>query len=124
VCDDVLDLFIQVGASATAIARPGMLVLPTAALVVGGTSTGVTTSCAYDLESFEWQDERVFEAARFAFMDVTVEFPIVVARTDAYAITSLRLALTDDLTSTLDANLPVDETVLITADGGIAPYVP
>lgn len=119
--DEVMSLFMAAGASRTAIVRPGVLVLPTAPIVVSGTSTGVTASVAYDLETFEWQEERVFEAARFAFMDITVEMPLIVAREDAYAITDLRLALTRDLTSTLDENLPIDETVSI-ADGEVTAY--
>ncbi len=120
-CDEVMGLFIEAGASRTAIAKPGLLVLPTAPIYVAGVSSGVSTKCAYDLETWEWQEERVFEAARFAFLDVTVEFPIVIAREDAHAITDFRLALTKDITSPLDENLPIDETVSI-VDGEVQAY--
>ncbi len=115
--------------SATA---PGSLLLSTAALTLQGVATGYAAPFSCDLVSWEWNEERVFDVARFTFLELDMTLPILYLRgatagTEVYTISAIQLALTKDLTTTPDAtasNLTIVETVQVDSDGVLeAPQV-
>jgi len=103
---------------------PGSLTLSTAALTLQGVATGYAAPIDYTLVSWEWNEERVFEVARFVFMEIDITIPILYLRgatvgTEVYTITAIQLALTSDLTTTPNATASniVKETVQFGANG-------
>lgn len=97
----ITDLFL-----ATELA-PGILKLDTPPVTVGGAVSLYQAPVAYRLENADWQEEFSFEAKRFSFLDVAVDFPALIAR-DAYTMQTVYLAITTDL----DSDTP-EETILV-----------
>lgn len=104
---------------------PGTISLLTAPLTIQGFATGYQAPCSYELANWEWNEERVFETARFVFMEMEILVPILYLRgatagTEVYTIAAIQLQMTRDLTTTPNAaatNLVTDETVQVNADG-------
>jgi len=104
---------------------PGSLLLSTAALTLQGVATGYAAPFSCDLVSWEWNEERVFDVARFTFIEIDMTLPILYLRgatagTEVYTIEAIHFAMTRDLTTTPNAtasNLIIDETVQVDEDG-------
>ena len=104
---------------------PGTLSLTTAALTLQGVATGYAAPFSCELVNWEWNEERVFDVARFTFIEMDMTLPILYLRgatvgTEVYTIEAIQLALTKDLTTTPNAtasNLTIVETVQVDADG-------
>lgn len=104
---------------------PGTLSLTTAALTLQGVATGYAAPFSCDIVNWEWNEERVFDVARFTFLEVDMALPILYLRgatagTEVYTIEAIQLSMTRDLTTTPNAtasNLIIDETVQIDDDG-------
>lgn len=104
---------------------PGTLSLSTAALTLQGVATGYAAPFSCELVNWEWNEERVFDVARFTFIEMDMTLPILYLRgatvgTEVYTIEAIQLALTKDLTTTPNAtasNLTIVETVQVDADG-------
>lgn len=109
----------------TSATAPGSLLLSTAALTLQGVATGYAAPFSCDLVSWEWNEERVFDVARFAFIEMDMSLPILYLRgatvgTEVYTIEAIQFAMTRDLTTTPNAtasNLTIDETVQVDDDG-------
>jgi len=110
---------------------PGSLTLDTAPLTLQGYATGYQAPIGFEIVTWEWNEERVFDVARFTFMAIDATIPILYLRgatpgTEVYTIQAIQLALTKDLTTTPNAtasNLTIVETVQVNADGELVPPV-
>ncbi len=95
--------------------RPGVVSLATPAVTVNSFTTLYEAPCAFMVEREVWQEEFAFENRRFAFLDLTVQFPALILRSDTYTVTQMILALTEDLGS----DTPTD-SVEVSEDGEIS----
>lgn len=100
--------------------RRGWIKLTTPALTIGGTVTAHTSPVAYHLSGDTWEEEFVFDKKRFSFVDIEVSFPALVVWNDAYTIEDYQIALTEDLTTTVAANIPI-EVIRVDEDGDTSP---
>ena len=104
---------------------PGSLLLSTAPLTLQGYATGYAAPFSCDIVNWEWNEERVFDVARFTFMEIDIALPILYLRgatpgTEVYTIQAIQFAMTRDLTTTPNAtasNLTIDETVQVDSTG-------
>lgn len=95
----ILDLFL-----ATKWA-PGTLFITTPTLIVNGYTSLYSAEAKIRLESEEWNDEFAFEAKRYSFIDLSIDFPALTTDTDAPTIDSLQLWLS---TNPVDAYIIPD----------------
>lgn len=93
---------------------PGVIKTTTPNLTVGGTATLYPAPVAFRLDGEDWQEEFSFEKRRFSFLDVELNFPALMLQT-AYTIDTLKLAITEDLSSDVAA-----EEVTVNEDGTIS----
>lgn len=83
---------------------PGGLSVLTEALTLQGIATGYQAPVAFELEEWEWDDERVFDVARYSFLTLQATFPVLYVRgvvpgTEVYEIQRLQVSMTKDLES-------------------------
>jgi hypothetical protein len=74
-------------------------------------------SCAWELESSQWQDEMVFDRARRAFIELFSTLPCLGVRRDAWPMDTIRVALTEDFETVYDETVaagPFVEVALLT----------
>ncbi len=90
---------------------PGMLVLQTDPIAVGGVQYGFQPTVAYAMEDDSWNEEMVFTAPRYTYLTLNTVFPALVGR-GAYTIDQMVSAFTTDLSS----DTP-DEQRQVNADG-------
>jgi hypothetical protein len=105
----IIDLFMETEWA------PGTLFISTPALTVGGYVSLHTAEIKFRLEGENWADEMSFEAKRYTFLDVYVDFPALVLRTAAdldiqlffHPDTSVEITDTGDIDD--DLQVRVDE---------------
>lgn len=84
---------------------PGTLFITTPNLLVNGYASLYSAEAKVRLESEEWNDEFAFEAKRYSFLDVSIDFPALTTDTDAPTIESLQIALDSDLIDVVEVQL-------------------
>jgi len=106
----------------------GRVMATMADVSVGGVATGVDWPMAYLLgEEAGWREELVFSEKRGSFLQVAVDVPVLVLKSNAWIIEQLVLAITSDITTQVlvpadIANLQDLEQVLINDDGTLSSY--
>jgi hypothetical protein len=98
--------------------KPGVLVLQLTDLEVSGITLPGPVPVAFRLGEDMWQEEMVFDRIRQHVLELDVEIPALVTRTDVYDINHLVTAFTEDLTSAD----PTYEQVEITDTGALEDY--
>lgn len=99
---------------------PGVLTATCTDLEVSGQAIDYEADASFVLGDTSWSEERVFERARYSFLDVTCEVPIMVLREGIYTILELQLQLTKDLDTDNDDPV-IDDSVIINSDGSVTP---
>lgn len=95
---------------------PGIVVLQTKPVVVGGYVTAEAAVCTVELQDENWRDEQVLAKRRYTFMTLDAAYPALVVRT-AYPINQLVMAFTEDLNS----DSPATEDTIVNEDGTTSP---
>jgi hypothetical protein len=102
--------------------RPGVLLGTINNVAIKRASDGVVVASLYNapvafaLDNDEWRDELVFASKRESFLEVTVQYPLLILRAPVYAMNEIFLAMTHDLSST---NPSIDEMVQVNSDGSL-----
>lgn len=110
----VLDAFLQDEL------RRGVLVVRLRGLEVSGYPLAAEVPVAFCLSDDGWRDELVFDRKRYQTLTVSVDFPVLVTRSNVPDISELVLALTGDVTS---EDTPTDYVqVGVEADGDLTPH--
>lgn len=99
---------------------PGVLTATATDLEVSGQEIDYEADVSFVLGDTSWSEERVFERARYSFLDVTCEVPIVLLREGIYTILELQLQLTKDLDTDNDDPV-IDDSVIVNSDGSVTP---
>lgn len=103
----VLNLFVD--------GRRGQIVLQTQELKITEFVTTYQAPIAFDLGSNSWNEEMVFDKARYSFTTVKVIYPMLAAW-GAYTIDQMISSLTEDLTTVIASDIPI-ESKAIDSDG-------
>lgn len=101
---------------------PGSYTAITSALTIQGVATGHTATVAFDLMDYEWNEERVFETARYSFMTCTATVPVLYLRgatagTEVHTIEAVQMAWSADIDTLPASAATVLETVQVSEDG-------
>jgi hypothetical protein len=77
----------------------------------------------WELVSYEWEPERVFDKKWYSTLDIKANIPALVTRGGVYTIEELRIAIYHDTSEDLDTVVNFDdlEVIFISEDGEIAP---
>lgn len=79
--------------------------------------------CSWELQSEEWESERVFDKKWYSTINVTAQLPALILRGGVYTIEDLQLGLLHDLTRTVDIDTfdtdSLIERVSIDEDGNL-----
>jgi hypothetical protein len=107
---------------------PSRLLVELENVEVLGVATGATWPVAFLLDTSEWREELVFSERRWSFIQLRVDVPVLVPRRNAAIVTSLIVALTTDLNTTVDdpadvASPPLTDIELVSVadDGTVGP---
>lgn len=69
---------------------------------------------AWELQTFEWEDERAFDNQWYSILTANVVLPLLVRKSGIYSITDLQVELTSDMVSDFTDIAPSDiETVVV-----------
>lgn len=77
----------------------------------------------WELVSYEWEPERVFDKKWYSTLDIKANIPALVTRGGVYTIEELRIAIYHDTSEDLDTPVVFDEleVIYVSEDGEIAP---
>lgn len=95
----ILDLFLKTKWA------PGTLFITTPTLTVNGYISLYSAEAKLRLESEEWNEEFSFEAKRYSFLDLFLDFPALTTDIDAPTIESLQVALDSELVDVVEVQL-------------------
>jgi hypothetical protein len=100
---------------------PGTLFVTTPNLIVNGYSSLYQAELKARLDSEEWNEELAFEAKRYSFLEIYIDYPALTTYI-APAIQSLQLALMDmESVVVTVADIPAGDRVEVQQDGSVKP---
>jgi hypothetical protein len=109
----ILDLFLKT------LWAPGTIYVTTPNLIVNGYSSLYQAELKARLDSEDWNEELAFEAKRYSFLEIYIDYPALTTY-DAANIVSLQLALTDmDTVVVTVADVPASDRIEVQDDGSV-----
>lgn len=101
---------------------PGTIFVETPALTINGYASLHQAEIKFRLDDADWIEEMAFESRRYSFLDVSVDFPALVA-VSAATIEDLQVALSSDFEATITDMGDIDDgdQIQIQEDGSTIP---
>jgi hypothetical protein len=95
---------------------PGTVQVTVSDVTIAGVATGYDVILTFSLLEEEWTEEMVFSVKRWASLSVEVELPILVWRSQAPLITSMQMAITNDVAIDISGAADPDEVRALLSD--------